>query len=118
MWDREFSPEMLSGKVIIHCPNREQVSDLFEILRANGVQWAGGGDPMSVTYWGNYGDQMCYRINGDHRLSYGSKGGYEGHSGDVYSEYTFCCFPSPQEQEDFAVADNDEIAVLFQGEEG
>lgn len=118
MWDREFSPEMLSGKVIIHCPNREQVSDLFEILRANDVQWAGGGDLMSTTYWDIYREQMCYRINGDHRLSYGSKGGYEENFSDRYSEYTSCYFPSPQEQEDFAVADKDEIAVLFQGEEG
>lgn len=68
--DIPFDESMLGDDVIIHCPEKDLVKELFDILAENGVGWAGG-QPLSLTYWNYSGISTCYRVTKNLSMRYG-----------------------------------------------
>lgn len=87
--DTPFEESMLNHGVIIHCPDRDLVDDLFAVLRKNDVRWSGE-DDMTQTFWKKNGNKMCYRVSKGRRMWYGSTHTY---SDDLeFGEYIKCTF--------------------------
>lgn len=83
MWDIAFDESMLrKGEVIILCPEKDLVDELFALLRAHDICWANGLSLDSFTNWG--GDDTCYRVSLNGKLTYGSLHCYAD------SSYDFC----------------------------
>lgn len=85
MWETPFNPSMIEDRrgVIIHCPDENLATDLFDILIHYGVGWAEK-NPMSDTKWEAHKEKMCYRVTGYRVLHYGRidiymKGEFDDH---------------------------------------
>lgn len=86
--DTPFDELMLGQDVIIHCPDKELVEELFDMFRNNGVYWMTM-TSMDRTYWGENGAKTCYRVRKDRGMNYGDTTCYL--NGD-YENYIKCTF--------------------------
>lgn len=103
--DTSFETSMLSCGVIINCPDRSLVDELFSLLKENGVSWYGS-VPMSETHWSSHREETCYRII-DGTMRYGSKGLY---SDSEYDNYIRCTFYGAEP--DFEISDANFEAII------
>lgn len=105
--DTPFDESMLDHGVIIHCPDRALVDDLFTILRENGVRWIGEND-MTQTLWEKNGNTMCYRVSESRKMWYGSIATY---SIWEYNDYMKCTFYGTETEE--SDIDEEKFLSLF-----
>ena len=84
-----FEESMLGNDdIIIHCPNEDLARELFDIFINNGIEW-GGSTPLTRTYWKEYGEDTCYRVEINRKIRYCSIYFY---SGDEYDDHIRCTF--------------------------
>ena len=112
--DTPFEESMLVGGngVIVHCPDRDLVEDLFEIFCNNGVGWIGL-ESLSTTYWDNDKNKTCYRITNDRKLRVGNIYIYDQ---PVYDGYIKCTFYGA-DTEDYEINEEGFMALFEAGGE-
>lgn len=107
--DIPFEESMLGSDVIVHCPEKDLVKELFDIFTKNGVKWAGR-HPLSITYWDHNGEDTCYRVNKYLDMRYGDTHCY---TDSHYNDSIKCTFYGAEP--DIEVSDAEFEAIIRGG---
>lgn len=94
MWDTAFNISMLTeAEVIIHCPNKDLVGELMDLLAEHGVRWRGFGEVPNEdnSSWGDNKEETCYWVE-DNKLSYAEKEYAEKYSDGEFRNHIKCTF--------------------------
>lgn len=74
---------VINGKVVnvevdnvIHCNTEEKANTLLQGLKYSGFLWISG-EPLGCTNYHIYGENTCYRININEKITYGDVVGFE-----------------------------------------
>lgn len=113
--DTPFEEIMLDSgsSVIIHCPDEELVVELFGILKANGVSWAGSWDTMDITHWEKEYEDTCYRVMPEKKMRHGTVYCYQS---EEYNDCIKCTFYGT-DTEDIDINEDEFLALLGAGGE-
>ena len=85
--DTPLEISMLFNGVIIHCPDKDLVDELFSFLEENDIKWYGD-EPVGETHWHENREETCYRIEPRGTMKYGSRTCY---SDSAYRNYIKFC---------------------------
>ena len=108
--DTPFEESMIKSGVIIHCPDKDLVYDLFEILKRNGIRWYGGMTSMDDTCWNYDRENTCYRVLENKEMKRGNVYCYQG---GEYRGYIKCTFYGVEP--DFEISDAEFEAIISAG---
>ncbi len=111
MWETPFDESMLCSRVIIHCPEKSDVNELFRILAGCGVTWCNGNElEPDQTLWDTYKEETCYWVD-CMKLTFGSLSS-SGNS-SRYNHYIKCTFHAGCELPDFEIRGSAEDQLLI-----
>jgi len=104
--DTPLEISMLFNGVIIHCPDKDLVDELFSFLEENDIKWYGD-EPVGETHWHENREETCYRIEPRGTMKYGSRKCY---SDSAYRNYIKCTFYGVEP--DFEISDAGFEAII------
>ena len=107
--DTPLEISMLFNGVIIHCPDKDWVDELFSFLEENDIKWYGD-EPVGETHWHENREETCYRIEPRGTMKYGSRTCY---SDSAYRNYIKCTFYGVEP--DFEISDAGFEAIISAG---